>query len=287
MRFYRATRFLFPRSYQLRIFAICFGAVHIPLVTFCFAEFTMGGWDWRLFSALLLATLAGTLVAIGALAALLSPIEKAIDLLQTLQAGKPIETIPTGGRDLVGALLTAVATASSENTARIVRLRTAAEMDLLTGVRNRRGFLNALPSLLHADQHSTIALLDLDHFKTVNDQFGHEGGDHVLVTFAGRLQQGVRHADICARWGGEEFAILFPDTGIDEAWRVMERLRLALHDDPVRVGDRNLTFSCGLAAAADPASLRLALRQADTALYRAKDSGRDRVLRYSIASRAD
>jgi diguanylate cyclase (GGDEF)-like protein len=279
MRFYRATSFIFPHSFQLRIFAICFGAVHIPLTTFCLLELALGGWDWHMFVVLLLATLAGTMIAVTALAALLSPIENAIDLLRTVQAGRPITAIPVGGQDLVGELLTAVATASTENAQRLDRLKLAAEMDVLTGIRNRRGFLNALPSLLVADRHSTIALLDLDHFKAINDQFGHDGGDHVLAQFAARLQQAVRQSDVCARWGGEEFAVLFLDTDVDAAYAIMERLRLALHADPIGIGDRPLSFSCGLAEAAS-ASLRLALRQADTALYHAKDSGRDRVVRY-------
>lgn len=287
MRFYRATRFLFPRSYRLRIFAICFGAVHIPLAVFCIAQMSLGGWDWRLFGALLLATLAGTGIAIGALAGLLAPVERAIALLKALQAGRPISPIPAGGDDLVGELLTAVSTASSESARRIDRLKAAAEIDLLTGVRNRRGFLDALPKLLRADQPSVVALIDLDRFKTVNDRFGHEEGDTMLANFAARLEGGVRRSDICARWGGEEFAVLLPDTDIDAAHRVMERLRLALLADPIGTADFTLTFSCGLAGAADPASLGAALREADTALYQAKAAGRNMVLRYEDASPQD
>jgi diguanylate cyclase (GGDEF)-like protein len=280
MRFYRATRFIFPRSYRLRIFAVCFGAVHVPLAVFCITQMSFGGWDWRLFSALLVATLMGTGIAIGALAALLAPIENAIGLLKGLQAGLPISMVPAGGDDLVGELLTAVATASAENARRIDRLKAAAEIDLLTGVRNRRGFLDALPKLLRRDQPSVVALIDLDHFKTVNDRFGHEDGDHILATFAGRLERGVRRSDICARWGGEEFAVLLPDTDIDAAHRVMERLRLSLTADPISIGDFTLTFSCGLAGAIDLAALNTALREADTALYQAKAAGRNMVLRY-------
>lgn len=280
MRFYRATRFIFPRSYKLRIFAVCFGAVHIPLAVFCITQLSLGGWDWPLFIALLLATLAGTGVAIAALAALLAPIENAIGLLRALQAGRPISAVPMGGADLVGELLTAVATASAENARRIDRLKAAAEIDVLTGVRNRRGFLDALPSLLSAGQRSVVALIDLDHFKTVNDRFGHHDGDRILTVFAERLERGIRRSDICARWGGEEFAVLLPDIEMGAAHRVMERLRMSLHRDPISIGDFRLTFSCGLAAAGDPDALNTALREADIALYQAKAGGRDMVLRY-------
>lgn len=280
MRFYRATRFIFPRSYKLRIFAICFCAVHVPLAVFCLTQWALEAWDWRLFVPLLLATLVGTIAAIGALAALLAPIENAIKLLKALQAGRPVKAVPIGGADLVGELLTAVATASAENTRRMDRLKAAAEIDLLTGVRNRRGFLDALPSLLRPDQPSVVALIDLDHFKSVNDKFGHDDGDHMLAAFAARLERGVRRSDMCARWGGEEFAVLLPDTDIAAAHRVMERLRLSLHVDPIAIGDFTLTFSCGLAAAPDSASLSTALREADVALYQAKAGGRDMILRY-------
>lgn len=287
MRFYRATRFVFPRSYRLRIFAICFVAVHIPLAVFCATQLSLGGWDWRMLGALLVATLAGTGIAIGALAALLAPIANAIGLLKALQAGRPIDAIPVGGQDLVGELLTAVGTAAAENARRIDRLKAAAEIDLLTGVRNRRGFLDALPTLLRTDRPSIMALIDLDHFKTVNDRFGHEEGDTILARFAGRLERGVRRSDICARWGGEEFAVLLPDTDIDAAHRVMERLRLALLADPIAVADFTLTFSCGLACAADLASLNTALREADIALYQAKAAGRNMVLRYEDVTQED
>jgi diguanylate cyclase (GGDEF)-like protein len=280
MRFYRATRFIFPRSYRLRIFVICFGAVHIPLAAFCVMQMSLDGWDWRLFRVLLLATLAGTCIAIGAIAALLAPIEKAIGLLKALQAGLPISTVPIGGGDIVGELLTAVGRAAAENARRIDRLRAAAEIDLLTGVRNRRGFLDALPTLLRPDQAAVVALIDLDHFKSINDRFGHEEGDRILATFAARLDHGVRRSDICARWGGEEFAVLLPDTSIDAAHRVMERLRLSLLSDPIGVDDFSLTFSCGLAGAVDAPALNTALREADIALYQAKAAGRNLVLRY-------
>ncbi|MEG3085956.1 GGDEF domain-containing protein [Sphingomonas sp. PB4P5] len=278
MRFYEATRFLFPRSYQLRIFAVCFGATHLPLIAFCAAQLMFQRWDWPLFGALLMATLIGTAAAIWALSALLAPIAHATTLLTRLQRGERVVPVTTGGKDLVGALLAGVARASAETAARIELLADAAEKDLLTGLRNRRGFMDAITPLLRDDRTSVIAMLDLDHFKSINDRFGHDEGDRVLSAFALRLEAGLRMSDLAARWGGEEFAILLPDTDLDEATEIVDRLRLSLHADNItRAGSEPLTFSCGLAAVRDYRSLSAAMRKADTALYEAKHSGRDRV----------
>ncbi|MGY2736367.1 GGDEF domain-containing protein [Sphingomonas sp. UYP23] len=202
MRFYQATLFLFPRNFQFRMFSICFGAVHLPIIVFCIAELALARWDWRLFTALLVATLVGTVSAIAALRGLLAPVAHATSLLQSLQRGEPVSTVPSGGDDLVGALLASVARASAETHKRVARLAEAAEKDLLTGLRNRRGFMDAIAPLLRPDRNSVVAVLDLDHFKAVNDRYGHDEGDRVLVEFARRLQTELRRSDLPARWGG-------------------------------------------------------------------------------------
>lgn len=97
MRIYNATRFLFPRSYRLRVFAICFGSVHVPLITFLVGQGLRGEWEWSTFAALLIATLVGTIVAVIGLAGLLAPIELAMARLAQLQAGEPVDECPDGG----------------------------------------------------------------------------------------------------------------------------------------------------------------------------------------------
>ncbi len=278
MRFYQATTFLFPRNYQLRLFAVCFGAVHIPLLSFCAAEFFAHNWEWRIFLPLLVGTLIGTAVAIGAVWALLAPVERATRLLQSVQRGEPVPPVPDGGQDLIGDLLRGVSRAAAETAARIDRLVDAAEKDMLTGLRNRRGFFDAVAPLLRADRTSVVALIDLDHFKRINDRFGHDEGDRVLKAFGGRLEKGVRRSDLAARWGGEEFAILLPDTGLDEAKLVVDRIRLSLHADAIGMPDAApVTFSCGLAVVRDYPTLAAGMKKADTALYQAKHRGRDRI----------
>jgi diguanylate cyclase (GGDEF)-like protein len=154
----------------------------------------------------------------------------------------------------------------------------AAERDMLTGLRNRRGFMDAIVPLLKEDRNSVVALIDLDHFKGINDRFGHDEGDRVLRAFGARLESGLRRSDLAARWGGEEFAVLLPDTDLDEAKEIVDRLRVTLNAEGFgALPNGPVTFSCGLAIARNYASLSGAMRKADTALYEAKRAGRDRV----------
>ena len=278
MRFYQATNFLFPKNFELRVFSICFATVHLPIIVFCATELVAGRWDWVMFLALLTATLIGTVAAISALSGLLAPIDYATSLLRSIQRGEPVPSVPTGGRDLVGTLLTEVARASAETRARAERLTDAARKDSLTGLRNRRGFLDAVEPVLGVGKNSVVAMIDLDHFKDINDRYGHDEGDRVLIEFARRLGAELRRSDLPARWGGEEFAVLFPDTDLDEATEVIERLRASLSRDGIarRRADA-VTFSCGLAVVRGFGSLGQAMRKADTALYTAKGAGRDQV----------
>jgi len=121
-------------------------------------------------------------------------------------------------------------------------------------------------------------LIDLDHFKAINDQHGHTAGDALLKAFARRLTDGIRKSDICARWGGEEFAALLPGATIDQAREVMDRLRGSLSRTHLPLaGGENVTFSCGLTLVRSHDELDAATERADRALYVAKRGGRDQV----------
>lgn len=278
MRFYQSTQFLFPRSYHLRIFAICFAAVHLPLIAFLAIEAARGDWHLNIFVPLLLATLAGTVIAITALGALLAPIRHATKLLSAIQAGQRVDGVPSGGADLVGELLAGVTLAAAATAARIEHLSDEAARDMLTGLYNRRGFLGATAIRLDADRHAVVALLDVDRFKALNERFGLVEGDRVLQDFADCVTEGLREADVVARWGGEEFAVMMFDISLDRARNALERLRQRLRTSPIQLIDGEpLTFSCGLAAFAGADGLEGAILQADAALYTAKLAGRDQV----------
>jgi diguanylate cyclase (GGDEF)-like protein len=142
-----------------------------------------------------------------------------------------------------------------------------AETDPLTELANRRTFARALATLQPGD---AIVLVDLDHFKSVNDRFGHDVGDRTLRALAGCLRKASRQVDCIARYGGEEFALVLPDAGTAGAAAVLRRVRRAWDNlDPVT------TFSSGVAvheADEDPGET---LRRADEALYGAKEAGRN------------
>ena len=158
-------------------------------------------------------------------------------------------------------------------------LRVLAVRDPLTDVYNRRILDEVTPSLLAsvARGHAPVALalLDLDHFKAVNDVHGHAAGDALLVALARHLQAGVRDADIVVRFGGEEFALLLPGLDAAHAATRLEVLRLTWSAGAV---PERPTFSAGVAAAPEHGGgLDDLMRAADDALYRAKELGRDRV----------
>ena len=156
-------------------------------------------------------------------------------------------------------------------------LALAALTDELTGLPNRRMFMEAMQDCIARGKSRCVALIDLDHFKQVNDSFGHQAGDEVLRNFARVARQGLRGSDTLARIGGEEFALLLPGAPLEVGERICARLGAALaatvtHFDGV---DITITSSIGLTRVGrDPES---AMAAADQALYCAKDAGRARL----------
>lgn len=169
-------------------------------------------------------------------------------------------------------------------------MRKLAVTDSLTGLYNRHGFFElSLLTVEQARRHGRpfcIIMMDVDHFKKINDTYGHKIGDLVLEQVAARCRTRLRRVDIFGRYGGEEFAIVLPETSSSDAYEVAERLRRCIADEPMRTnqGPLYVTLSLGLAAPDDPEmTLEDALRFADQALYRAKESGRNRVQVYEKA----
>ena len=154
----------------------------------------------------------------------------------------------------------------------------ASERDPLTGVANRRGWIAGSKRRLHFRGPGAVILVDLDHFKTINDRFGHAVGDEVLRAAAAQLRAGAGADAWVGRIGGEEFALLVPGDA-REAERRAQAIRRALRHVPVCPDGEDLVVraSYGVAPVASPAQLGAALRAADAALYRAKAAGRDRV----------
>ncbi len=161
--------------------------------------------------------------------------------------------------------------------------KTAAMTDHLTGMYNRRGFLEAADKLIETQrklgQPVTVMMFDLDHFKSINDRFGHEIGDEALQAFASTASSSMRIHDIIGRMGGEEFAAILPG-GTETAMLVGERVRSAFETRGVEIAGHtmNATVSIGIAeSSADVANVSVLLSRSDRALYAAKASGRNRV----------
>lgn len=164
-----------------------------------------------------------------------------------------------------------------------VELRRLAYKDPLTGVFNRRAFLTLLDKAtsLASRMGGTLPVLaiDLDHFKKINDTWGHQRGDEALCHFVGVATACLRKPDVIGRMGGEEFAIFLPNTTFDDACVVAERLRTQLAAQPLNStrGPISLTASIGVTLCGQGESTEIALGRADAAMYRAKEAGRNRV----------
>jgi len=162
-----------------------------------------------------------------------------------------------------------------------------AVLDPLTALHNRRYMSSHLKTLFEESAHRgrplSVLVLDIDHFKSINDTHGHDAGDAVLREFGVRLKRNIRGIDLACRLGGEEFVVVMPDTDIDKAYLVGERLRQCIAAAPFFAGERygslEVTASVGVASLefADDTP-DLILRRADQALYCPKRDGRNRVV---------
>ena len=202
-----------------------------------------------------------------------------------------------GGRDV--RLLTMLAGEASlvlDNARLHAELRARAVTDALTGLPNHGFFQQRLEEELvrlsrrseaGEDSQLSVALFDLDHFKQVNDNYGHPTGDAVLRSVAGAAQRVLRSSDVVCRYGGEEFAVILPDTSGAEAVRACERIRTSLHQVDIEAEDGRalgtITASFGVATTSGEQDRSALVATADEAPYAAKHQGRDRVVRESTA----
>jgi diguanylate cyclase (GGDEF)-like protein/PAS domain S-box-containing protein len=169
-------------------------------------------------------------------------------------------------------------------------LRKQATTDELTKVSNRRYFIELANSeikrAIRLKRPPAIVLIDIDHFKQVNDTYGHAAGDQALIAFSKICLKQIREIDVFARFGGDEFVLLLPETTQEQAYEVVERVRKALVAQPIAFNGQavSLTISSGISSLVGQESFDTILSQADRALYRAKEAGRNRVIRFDTLS---
>ncbi len=177
----------------------------------------------------------------------------------------------------------------SHHLSAVEEMRQQAETDELTGLMNRRRFRQKADQELRRaarNQHPmAIMMLDIDHFKRINDTFGHAVGDVVLRDVAKQLKQGRREQDILCRWGGEEFLILLPESNTEAAQALAERIRHAVETTSFDAFSKPVTISIGIADVDVKQPLKVSTQRADQALYRAKEEGRNRVCCFSGEAR--
>lgn len=213
-----------------------------------------------------------------------------------IQKGRPAPELPAvrnrfgfpsrPGGELLAALVRAHAAEHriQELEKELERLSALVHQDQLTGALNRHGldqaFRREAARAERCDSPLVLALLDVDDFKRLNDTYGHQAGDDALVHVARVLAGQIRPSDILCRFGGEEFLLLLPDTGLNEALMAMERLQRSLEAHPATHDGRALavTFSAGLALRRREESRDALVIRADRALYRAKKNGKNRAL---------
>ena len=206
------------------------------------------------------------------------------------------EVAPDTGNDEIGRLsrsIASMATSVQDNMRmledmveeRTTELHALAYRDQLTGITNRRGFaqgFDRIRSAAHGEARLAMLLIDIDRFKEINDGYGHQAGDEVAVEMARRITAVLRPSDICGRWGGDEFIVLFSDLGSRSLKMIAEAVKRGL-SNPVSLKDGqavNVTVSVGACLVEADETLEQVADMADAALYAAKADGRDRVTVY-------
>lgn len=225
------------------------------------------------------------------------PLARSTDLIVAIAQGRLDEPIPESSfRDEIAELFHAIGVLRDNSRARVElererlelidKLRARSNTDYLTGLPNRRGFYELaehdLPKLLRHQFPLTLAIFDVDHFKRVNDRYGHAVGDAVLVEICRLCQTSLRRGDVVARFGGEEFMLWMPYCELVQGVAKVEALRQAIEDMQIELpggGNLSVTASFGVADWTDGyASIDHAISRADELLYAAKAAGRNRVM---------
>jgi diguanylate cyclase (GGDEF)-like protein len=276
--------FSWPHSYFGKVFLLAFVATYVPLISII-SYIILGPRDiskLMVFWLVVLATLSGTLFFIWAFHHLFKPLLLACQALNTYFDRGQVLQLPTRWDDQGGLLLSKVAYAIRTFEQRRLVLEQLAAEDFLTGLHNRRAAEDRLRqclSLVARDQLAIcVALMDIDWFKQINDQYGHAAGDQVLIALSRHLKQILRESDWAARWGGEEFLIvLFSE--IEGTENALQRIRTDLAGLTVVVDNAEVRFtvSIGFTVAQLDDPVLSCVERADRALYQAKQAGRNHV----------
>lgn len=210
---------------------------------------------------------------------LAAPFIRLTDVMNQLALGKSVP-IPNNQShwnreaDLLTKSVVIAIKAVNENNHQLTH---AAMTDPLTGIPNRRKLNETMEEWADQNRLFSLVEIDIDHFKRINDTYGHQMGDEMLKTLAQTIQSVIREKDLCFRYGGEEFIALFPDTSGSEAYSIAEKVRIAV-ENKMKIEGKSVTISLGISQSPlQSASLEGLFKLADDALYRSKFEGRNRT----------
>lgn len=228
----------------------------------------------------LLGILFASIAAILMIRSIVRPLNKAVTHFKHISEGNMSENISVSSQDEIGQALNGLAAMQGKLKIMLSELDQLARTDELTGAWNRRRFEETVATemdrLRRYGQRLSLMILDVDHFKKINDLYGHSIGDQVLIDLSNTIRSSLRGSDSLTRWGGEEFVILCPNTTTETVSKLAERLRKEIASVKFReVG--NITLSFGVAECGAEETWEQWLRRADKALYLAKSGGRDQV----------
>jgi len=272
-------------SFVAKTFLVCFVSVHVPLIAL--AVYLALGFQPGALPVLLLilgATLVGTALCLFAIWRLIRPLNLLADAMKRYPEDKGILRLYPKSRDEIGTV-TDIARSTLLQVENLTKqLKHQAMTDFLTGLGNRRALMEQMPIIrakaARPEEAVSLILFDLDHFKRINDEYGHDAGDSVLMAIGEAVKDHLRPYDYAARMGGEEFCIVLPGADLAAAETVAERLRRAVESRVVEpLPEGRITCSFGVAQARPNERLQELLLRADAALYTAKDQGRNVVVR--------
>jgi diguanylate cyclase len=275
--FYQLLDRIGPRSYVGKFLVVAFWATHLPLISLVILLIVRptGLTNALALTVLVLATVLGTALSFYAFRSLLVPV---LFVRRELRAYLDTHTppiLPTQFRDEAGALLRDTDFAIRTLHQQQALLQSYADQDYLTRLTNRRAAEVVLQEQLVQGQSFLVALIDVDHFKLVNDLYGHPAGDRVLVQLSQVLTEQVPNALLITRWGGEEFLVCLEDMA-EGKLAVLEHLREAISERVLLPEtERRLTVSMGVTYTQTGDTVASLISRADQALYRAKAKGRD------------
>lgn len=281
------SRIPWPKSYFMKILAVCFVGTHIPLIVTVILGLWLvdlsGGAKLAVLGLLLVGTIIGTVATIVIVRGMLAPVAAIDRNLTRFRDRDEFDELPQVGNDELSDLMQTVNTVVRRVTQTRKELEALSFQDDLVGIGNRRWLLGRASEILSRSEQNwrptTIALIDLDAFKHINDTCGHNVGDEVLKEISDILAEHSRPTDLLGRIGGDEFCIIFLKCRAQEAEAAIDRMRAAIAARGLSERfDVPVSISCGLTERHDSReNLDETFARADEALYAAKAAGRNRT----------